>query len=142
MSTTTPDARNEAALKRAVEQWNAGDLGGYLEVYADDVRVHGFGPEPMDKPAVRAFYEGMFAAFTESRLELHETFSSGDHLTTRFTLTGRHDGEFMGVAATGTQIALPGITIMRFRDGACVERWSCADTLGLLVQIGAIAPPP
>ena len=80
MSTTTPDAQNEAALRRAVERWNAGDLAGYLEVYADDVRVHGFGPEPMDKPAVRAFYEGMFAAFTESRLELHETFSSGDRL--------------------------------------------------------------
>ena len=141
MTTTTPYGRPEAALTRAVECWNAGDLGGYLEVYAEDVQLHGFAPEPMDKGAARAFYEGMFAAFPDNRLELHDTFGSGNLLTTRFTLTGRHDGNFMGVPATGTQVALPGITIMHFRGDTCVERWTCADNLGLLVQIGAVLPP-
>lgn len=141
MTTTTTDSRNEAALARAVERWNAGDLSAYLEVYADDIRLHGVTPEPMDKQAVRAFYEGLFAAFPKNHLELHDTFGAGDRLCSRFTLTGRHDGDFMGVPATGTDIALPGITILRFRDGACVERWSYADMLGLLVQIGAVPPP-
>ena len=141
MSATTPENPHETALARAVERWNAGDLDGYLRVYADGVQVHGFAPEPLDLPGVRTFYENMFAAFPGSRLQLHETFGSGDRITARFTLTGRHDGEFMGVPATGTEIALPGITILHFRDGAVVERWSYADTLGLLVQIGAIPPP-
>lgn len=142
MTTSSPYSRPEAALTRAVERWNAGDLAGYLKVYADDVRLHGFAPEPMDKRAARAFYEGMFAAFPDNRLELHETFGSSDRLTTRFTLTGRHDGNFMGVPATGAQVVLPGITIMHFRDDTCIERWTCADNLGLLVQIGAVRPPP
>ena len=141
MTTTTPYTRLEAALTRAVEQWNAGDLAGYLEVYADDVRLHGFTPEPMDKTTARGAYEGMFAAFPGNRLELHDTFGSGNRLSTRFTLTGRHGGNFMGVPATGTQVALPGITIMHFRDDTCVERWTSADNLGLLLQMGAVLPP-
>ena len=27
------------------------------------------------------------------------------------------------------------------RDGKCVERWSTADMLGLLIQLGAVPPP-
>ncbi|MGD9531705.1 MAG: ester cyclase, partial [Pseudonocardia sp.] len=50
-------------------------------------------------------------------------------------------GPFLGVAGTGTEIALPGITILHFRDGRCVERWSHADMLGVLVQVGAVPPP-
>jgi hypothetical protein len=33
-------------------------------------------------------------------------------------MTGRHVGEFMGVPATGNDIALPGITILHFEATA------------------------
>jgi predicted ester cyclase len=56
-------------------------------------------------------------------------------------MTGRHVGEFMGVPATGTEIALPGITILHFRGDRVIERFSSADMLGLLVQIGAVPAP-
>ena len=141
MTTTEPGTRNEAALAAAVERWNARDLPGYLRVYADDVRVHGLGPEPLNRPGVQAFYEGLLAAFPENHLELDETFGVGDRLTSRFTLTGRHEGAFMGIAPTGRDIALPGITVLHFRGGAVVERWVCSDMLGLLVQLGAVPPP-
>ena len=141
MTTTSAGSRNETALDRAVERWNAGDLEGYLKIYAEGIRLHGMSPEPLDEQGVRAAYARLFAAFPHSHLELHETFSAGDRLTCRFTLTGRHDGDYMGIAPTGRDIALPGITILHFQDGLCVERWVCADTLGLLVQLGAVPPP-
>jgi predicted ester cyclase len=56
-------------------------------------------------------------------------------------MTGRHVGEFMGVPATGTAIALPGITILHVDGERVVERFSQADMLGLLVQIGAMPAP-
>jgi steroid delta-isomerase-like uncharacterized protein len=139
--TTSTYERNEAALAQAVERWNAGDLDGYLTFYDDSIRWHGNGPQPMGKAAVRAFYEGILAAFSENRLDVHETFGVDDRLTCRYTLSGKHAGTFLGVPATGTQVAIPGITIMHFREGRCVERWSSADMLGALVQVGAIPPP-
>jgi len=45
------------------------------------------------------------------------------------------------VPATGASIALPGITILHFRGDRCVERFSQADLLGLLVQVGAVPAP-
>jgi predicted ester cyclase len=62
-------------------------------------------------------------------------------LTIRFTMSGRHVGEFMGVPPTGRDVALPGITILRFSGDRVVERFSQADMLGLLVQLGAVPAP-
>jgi hypothetical protein len=45
-------------------------------------------------------------------------------------MTGRHVDEFMGVPATGTAIARPGITIPHFRGDRVIERFSQADMLG------------
>lgn len=140
--TTSTYTRNVTALTQAVERWNAGDLDGYLTIYDDGIRLHGVSPQPMDKAAVRAFYEGMFAALPANRLEVHEIFGVDDRLSCRYTLSGKHAGTFLGVPATGIQVAIPGITILHFREGRCVERWSSADMLGALVQIGAVAPPP
>jgi steroid delta-isomerase-like uncharacterized protein len=132
---------NAARLAQAIEDWNRGDLTSYLTLYDEDVRLHGYSPEPMDKAAVTGFYEQHFRAFPEGRIELLHTFGHGDDLVTRFVMRGRHEGEFLGVPATGRDIALDGITIMRFRDGRVVERWSQADMLGLLVQFGAVPAP-
>jgi predicted ester cyclase len=47
----------------------------------------------------------------------------------------------MGVPATGRPYVFEGITIMRFRGDQVVERWTTADFLGLLVQLGAVPAP-
>ena len=130
------------ALQSALAAWNAGDVDGYLALYDEGVTLHGYTPEPMSKAEAREFYVNVMAAFDNPSLDFHEVLWHGeDTCTIRFTMGGRHAGEFMGVPATGTQIALPGITILRYRDGRCVERWSQADMLGLLVQLGAIPAP-
>ena len=131
----------QQALSAAAERWNAGDLDGYLALYDEGIRLHGYSPEPMDKVQVRGFYQGIFRSFDSPKLEFHEVLWDADTCAIRFTMTGRHVEEFMGVPATGTAIALPGITMLRFRGDRCVERFSQADMLGLLVQIGAVPAP-
>jgi len=46
----------------------------------------------------------------------------------------------MGIPPTGKQVTMTGITILRFAGGKCVERWSEADFLGLLQQLGVVPP--
>ena len=129
------------ALSAAVESWNAGDLDGYLRLYDEGIRLHGYSPAPMDKAQVRGFYEGIFSAFDTPKLVFDEVVWDGDVCAIRFTMTGRHVREFMGVPATGAAITLPGITILHFRGDRVIERFSQADMLGLLVQIGAVPAP-
>ena len=132
---------SQDALAAAHASWNAGDLDGYLRLYDETIRLHGYAPESMGKDEVRGFYAAIFAAFDAPQLDFHEIHWDGAACTIRFTMTGRHVGEFMGVPATGTDIALPGITLLHFAGERVVERFSQADMLGLLVQLGAIPAP-
>lgn len=115
----------------------------YFErLYDDDVVLHGYTPAPLvGKPTVQGFYGAIFAAFPDCRVETLDLFVEGDHLTWRFGFSGTHEGDFQGVPATGRRFDIPGITILRFGDRRCRERWSVADFLGLMMQIGAIPAP-
>jgi predicted ester cyclase len=139
-------SRNRDNLDKAVAAWNAGDLEGYLTLYDERMQLHGYTPAPLDKPGVRGFYQMIHSTLTAAgakspTLRLEEVIEQDDRIAARFVLTGEHRGPFMGVPSTGRSIALPGIAIMHFRDGRVVERWSSADMLGLLAQIGAWSPP-
>jgi predicted ester cyclase len=81
------------------------------------------------------------AALQDGSLTIDDVVAEGDRDCARFTLSAVHRGDFMGVRATGRSAALTGITILRFDNGACVERWNQADMMGLLQQIGAIPAP-
>ena len=131
---------NELSLQRACDAWNARDLNGYLALYDDSIKLHGYSPEPMDKTAVRGFYEMIHRAFDGPKLTFHDVFSNGDRLAVRFTMTGTHRDQFVGVAPTGRSIAVDGITILRFSGGKCIERWSTVDMYGWLAQLGAVSP--
>lgn len=68
-------------------------------------------------------------------------FSSGDRVVARWTGTGNHRGELMGLAPTGKPIDVDAISIFRIADGKIAEKWTVWDALGLLQQVGA-APAP
>ncbi len=129
------------ALSAAQASWNAGDLDAYLTLYDERIRLHGYTPQAMDKREARAFYETILRAFDAPGLTFDEVLWAGDACAIRFTMTGRHVAEFMGVPATGAEIVLPGITVLHFEGDRVVERFSQADMLGLLVQIGAVPAP-
>jgi predicted ester cyclase len=132
----------QQTLETARAAWNAGDLDGYLQLYDDAIVLHGYDPDPMDRTGVRGFYEAIFAGFDSPQLEFHDVLWDRDQCAIRFTMSGRHVGPFHGIEATGQDVALPGITILRFNDaGRCAERWSRADFLGLMMQLGAIPAP-
>ncbi len=113
----------------------------YFEIlYDDDVVLHGYTPGPLQtKPAARAFYEQIFEAFPDAHVLTDAMHIDGDYLTCRFRFAGTHVGDFLAVPGTGKSFEIPGITVLRFGDSRCVERWSVADFLGLLTQVGALA---
>jgi predicted ester cyclase len=59
-------------------------------------------------------------------------------VVTRWTGSGTHQGELMGVAPTGNQVTITGIRINRISGGKIEESWTNYDALGMMQQIGAI----
>lgn len=130
---------NKAALERARERWNVQDGRGYLALYDGAAVLYGYpGVEP-GFDGIRRFYEAFWSAFPGSRLIFDDMLAEGDRVAVRFRVEGTHAGEFHGIPPTGRPISLSGITILRFADGTCVERWSQADFAGLLSDL---AVPP
>lgn len=127
--------------RRCCAAFGPGGLEDYLKLYGPDAVVHGYGAPLAGLPAIRAFYEAFLAAFGEVRLHVDRILGEEDLVALSFHLDLKHTGPFMGVPATGRSVQLPGQTLLRFREGRVVERWSTADFLGLLVQLGAIPAP-
>lgn len=134
MATHTTSVEREALLS-AVEAWNIGNVDRYLELYAPEAVLHGYPGVQPGRAGIAAFYDGFWAAFPGSRIEIHDILQEGDRLACRFVLTGTHGGLFQGLAPTQRAIELPGITILKFAGTRCVERWSQADFSSLLQQL-------
>jgi predicted ester cyclase len=60
---------------------------------------------------------------------------SGDRVAVRWTAIGTHQGDQLGVPATGKQVRLTGIDILRIEDGRLVERWGETNGLEMMQQI-------
>lgn len=129
------------AIDRAVAAYNDGDLDRYMETYDPSVVLHGYAPEPIDHAGGKAFYSMMRAAFPDAKIALDDALQEGDKVALRFTLKGTHQGDFMGVPATGKPVVITGQSFFQFKGPKIVERWQLVDLLGVMVQIGAVPPP-
>lgn len=135
-----PTQENKAAIRRALEKWNQGNLAGYLEeLYDAGCVLHGYPGVEAGIESIRQFYQGFWAAFPNSQITVeNDMIAEGDKVGLGFVLRASHQGEFMGVPPTGNEVSMTGITILRFANGKCVERWSQADFLGLMQQLGVV----
>ena len=99
---------------------------------------------PMAEPGpsgLRALMGGFFVAFPDMRIVVEQTVGEGDLVCTRGYFEGTHDGDFMGVAATGTKVNVKYMDMWRLSDGKAIENWVRLDMLGLMQQLG-VAPGP
>lgn len=133
-------------VEQALNQWNAGNLDGYLNLYSPGIQLHGYTPQAMNLDAVRGFYGMIWATLSSPgrkspRMEIGGMFETGQMLAFRGTMTGHHTRPFLGYPPTGKPYTIGVVTTMRFEGGKVAERWSSADMLGLLLQSGSITLP-
>jgi steroid delta-isomerase-like uncharacterized protein len=134
-----------ATMKRLYDLINAGDIDGFGELLAEDFVEHEELPglEP-SKEGVKQLFHMYRAAFPDLRMEVQDVLVSGDKAVARVRATGTHQGEFLGMAATGKSVDVQLIDITRFGDDALArEHWGVFDSLAMLQQLGAMpANPP
>ena len=77
------------------------------------------------------------ASFADIHCTIEDMVAEEDKVAVRWSWRGTHKGEFMGIAPTGKQVTMTGITILRIEGGKIVEEWGEADNLGFMQQLGA-----
>jgi steroid delta-isomerase-like uncharacterized protein len=95
---------------------------------------------PTGPEGVRRLVELYRSAFPDIHFEHEAVVDLGDKVAHRWTFTGTHRGEIMGVEPTGRKVTVQGIEINRIADGKIAESWAISDALGMLEQLGVEVP--
>ena len=113
------------------EVWNKGDLSVIDEIFSPNM-VQG------QKQAVTLTR----AAFPDLQLEIDEISAGSNKVTVEWTFTGTHEGEYMGVAATGKKVKYSGIGVATFVGDKIAKTSVVSDSLVLWRQLGVDPPQP
>ncbi|MBC8235679.1 ester cyclase [bacterium] len=135
----TPEENKAIALRIVEELWNQHNVDLVDEFFSTDLVGHnpalsGLYPE-VGTESMKQAVADHFTALPDFHVTVQDTLAEGDKLIQRWTVTGTHLGEFMGIPPTGAQVTFSGITINRFADGKIVEMWWAYDALGMMQQL-------
>jgi predicted ester cyclase len=138
MSDETELQRNKAVVVRFnKEVIERGDEAAFRELMAPDFvnRTAPPGAPAGPEGMIHTFNRVLRPAFPDLRVEIHDQVAEGDKVTTRKTLRGTHRGEIFGISATGREVAIEVIDIVRVRDGRYAEHWGINTLSVVLAQL-------
>jgi predicted ester cyclase len=135
---------NKALVRRIFEELNAvkGDISrlrnaAWDEILSPDFIIH-YPSHDMNLEQFLQYNATLLAAFPDSTFTVEDMIVEGDKVTTRYTMRGTHKNEYMGIAPTGKQITVKGVSIDRISGGRSVETWDYPDIFGAMQQLGVI----
>ncbi len=132
----------EAKVRDNLEAWNRQDAAGTVEMIAPDCVYVDNNTEIRGRDAMQAAAQAYFDAFPDLHLELDRMYVDGDAVVQEWRSSGTHDGELMGIAATGRRTEVRGMGIDEFgADGLVHRSVLCWDTAKLLQDIGVLPAP-
>ena len=133
---------NKALVRRFVEEvQNQHNLDALDALFSPDFVDHSGMTNPPNREGTKGFFTMMFAAFPDMRFTIRQQLAEGDKVMTHKTFQGTHQGPFMGIPATGKQVAFDVIDILTVADGKITEHWTVGDMLSLMQQLGAVPTP-
>lgn len=77
------------------------------------------GPESM----WNTFESVLRPALSNLKIEIHDQIAEGDKVTTRKTISGIHSGPLFDIPATGREVTISVIDIVRIEGGRYAEHW-------------------
>ena len=137
------EERNKATVRLFEQLVGSGDAEqverAIDEFVAPDVLMRT--PLPLDSTGAAAMKEvfgRLHAAFPDLRVEIDDLIAEDDKVVARNTVTGTHQGEFLGLPGTGRKVRYDEIFVVRFAGGRMVETWGVVDMVSLMRQLGMI----
>jgi steroid delta-isomerase-like uncharacterized protein len=130
-----------------VERYNALDLDGVMDLYADDaVQLM---PEGIfkGKDAIRERLARDLVAIPDVHHTVRSFVEQGDSFADEWTFAGTHTGPFAlpdgtEFPATGKRVEVKGMELCVVRDGKLIVDNLYYDNMAVLAQLGLIPQPP
>ena len=71
--------------------------------------------------SARACYENYLTGFSNVQFIIKDVFGQGNKLVKHWEFKGRHTGVFFGIPATGKNVNVEGVTLVKMRGGKIAE---------------------
>ena len=134
-------ADNKAVVRRLYQEvWNKRKLEVINELISPSHALQGptvfgssIGPEAYKHQVLR-FLEG----YPDLRWTVEDTIAEKDKVVACWTISGTHEGDFMGVPATNKKVSVGGMTIHQIAGGKIMDSHTNWDALGMMQQLGAV----
>lgn len=135
---------NLKIAREGFDTWNAHDPNRYGKLLDENhVWESDTVPAPvMGREAVLQLMQMYFRAFPDLHFEIDQMLASGEYVVTRYTATGTHRGELMGIPATNKLAKTRGCTVSKIQNGKLVHGWVYWDTGALMRQLGVLPNQP
>lgn len=134
--------QNADLVRQWVAAWNAHDADSVSRLATTDfVRHDPNNPEVRGPEGERQLVSMYTRAFPNLELTIEDIVAAGDRVTIRFVARGTHQGELLGVPATGKRLSVVGIEMYRLVGDHVAEQWVIIDMLGILQQLGMVPDP-
>jgi hypothetical protein len=142
---TAEIAANKAAFQRFHDAANTGDMDVISKTIDELVDPDAVVRTPLPigvtgAEALKQIWSMLLRIYPDIHLTVEDQIAEGDKVVGRTTVTGTHQGEFMGVAPTGKAVTYNEMFIFRFANGRVVETWGVVDVYAQMKQIGVINP--
>lgn len=119
------------------EVWNRREEALIDELFHPEASAWMEGYGRAGRGAFREQRTALLTAFSDLHVDAAETVAQGDVVVVRWRFRGTHDGDGLGIAATGLSVDVPGITWIVFRDGQIVDGWDAWNQGALLAMLQA-----
>lgn len=116
------------------EAINERDSGACERLLSEDFVHNG---ETRGRLGQRQAVDYFLAAFPDLRNEIELIIAEDDLVAAHQRWRGTHEGEFLGVAASGHQVEFTSTAVLKIRSGLIVQAWDEMDAAGLLEQLSA-----
>ena len=125
-------------VEKYVRTWDARSDGSLVdEVMAPDVVDHQPVGSPDGAEGVKRDIAVYHAAFSDLALSCEDYIIGEDRVAVRWSATGTHDGDGLGMPPTHRKVELHGIDILRIAHGRVAERWGQFNGLDMMQQLTA-----
>jgi steroid delta-isomerase-like uncharacterized protein len=137
-----PIEESKAIVRRFFEQvWNKGNLDVIDETHADGYVLHDPTGDIQGTEGLKQFVMVYRTAFPDFHVTIEDEIAEGDMVVLRWTVTGTHKAELMGIPPTNKRVTMTGITMGRIASRKILEAWNSLDALGMMQQLGVIPTP-
>ena len=132
------EEQNKALVLKWYEELDKVNIEACIEIFSPDFLWYtpSNSPTPMSKEKSQEYMIEGSKAFPKIIHKIEEIMTAGDKVIVRTIDYLTHEGEYLGIPATGKKIELSVIVIFQVKDGKIVEMREETDVLGACQQMG------